>query len=509
MTGFMLQQKAAERQQQFMLDRQDESAKNQTALAMLQAMMKGEDVDPAAISKFIGEDVSALAPNQERRALDVTKSINTMGLTDMPNAEPTVKRLMKSKRLPTDSPVMAEQPENASVGRQWPLVGGVEDSDLMKQFRGEIAGRQAGLQSEVPYTEVGSLDERGQPTKEFVQNNRLGGTGVRRTTATPEQTSALTSSGLDADIKNNVGGKQGQIDLSKMLASTFSPEATEAKGKQESRVEEITRPGAVARLGQGAYTQRSNTLAAENDPKAVAGSANRAGEIAKAEATAKFDSGDVPEGQARAAGALPQLTKAHDELTQLENAGGRYPVGRESLRQLPMIGPNLGTMAANKLESAENKKLVQAADNFVGLFGYVRSGVTVRPDERDTFLRNLVGTSNDPPEVVAQRQQSRAAFIAATQIQAQRGALAAGVSLGQSILSGDISPQVVETLQFTSGQYIAGFAKALGANVMLDPGTGTAQPMTGNEGMRPDPSKPMFVITKDGNITVVLRESAR
>ena len=482
-TQYMMRDALNEKSNARILDRQEQASERSQIFDVLKKVMANE-IDPEQAAQLTGMDVSRFQPSAERVKAGIGSTIEgAKSLSELPT-EAGVRQQVRRRRDMSD-PVQGFTEQYDQAPEEGDNPQGVQTLDARsfgprenphtQSLVDQLKARTGHLQAQVPYEKVDSVDDRGLKVQRRVQQNKQGDLGVLPQEPSPEQTAQLESDTLTAGLNAGIPEQKGEAFRREEISGKLSPQVALAKADVDNMVERLTRTEKVRTAGAVSGAQRSASLAAENDPTAVAGSANRAGQIASAEAAARAPYVPKTEGETRAAGSIVQLVGAHAKLTDMENRGMRYPIAKEGLTTIPLIGSTIGTMAAKGLEGPAEEAVAQAANFFIDLFGYVRSGVTVRPDERSNFARSLTWLPGESNVTRMQKQQSRQAFIAAAQIQAQRGAREAGKALGQAIQDGILQPDVVQMLQFTNPEMIRGFAES-GIDVSLEQSDGTVQP---------------------------------
>ncbi len=90
----------------------------------------------------------------------------------------------------------------------------------------------------------------------------------------------------------------------------------------------------------------------------------------------------------------------------------------------------------------------QAAQSFTNLEGLRLSGVTVREDERDSFLTTMFAVQGEPDSTRKAKQQYRQNILAALQLSIGGSKEAAGEVIGKSVRQGTLPPQVLAMIDW-------------------------------------------------------------
>lgn len=250
-----------------------------------------------------------------------------------------------------------------------------------------------------------------------------------------ETTSFMSKYGAPVQTKPDaatMGRGKGTESVAQQTTELGNDQLTTLKGQTEGR---------IAALKEALTRQAKVDTAA-----AVAGATKRAelapdiveAEVEKAQ---KLQEGkdNSTESERRAATNWTPLVNAHTNAMGFESKGERIGTGDFTMTEHGIT---------NWAVPAQRRNYLQAARDFVSTLGLIRSGVTVRPDERDALVASMFGIEGDTPQNLQQKQQSREVFLASMQAMVGRSADEAGRIMAEAINRGQISPNVLTTLTF-------------------------------------------------------------
>lgn len=207
---------------------------------------------------------------------------------------------------------------------------------------------------------------------------------------------------------------------------------TTLKGTTEARlknlVEGLTRQGKVQTAAAITGAEKRAGLA----PDIVAAEVDKAHKLSEGKENST-------ESERRAATNWAPLVKAHATALDLEKRGARFGTGDVFMTKVPL---------ANRLVPELTKQYMQAARDFNSTLGLIRSGVTVRPDEAESLIATMFGTTGDDDRTLLNKQHSREVFLASMQAMVGRSGDEAGRILGAAINNGQIPASVLQSLQF-------------------------------------------------------------
>ena len=204
------------------------------------------------------------------------------------------------------------------------------------------------------------------------------------------------------------------------------------KGQTEARlfnlVEGLTRQAKINTASAVAGATERAKLA----PDIVAGEVSRARSIAEG-------SKQPTEAERRAATNWTPLINAHAQASELEAKGARIGTGDFTRTEYGIL---------NQWVDPQTQQYLQSGRDFVSTLGLIRSGTTVRPDERDTLVAAMYGLTGDDDKTLRQKQNSREVLLASMQAMVGRGGDEAGRILAEAINRKQIPASVLSTLQF-------------------------------------------------------------
>ena len=368
------------------------------------ALLSGKPVDTAQLEGF--------RPSPRRRMQKTGERIDAA---------------TKPGDVPTDYDI-ASDAQTAGIGSRFPglpdfATEGMEPASgplagfdpLVTEFGHRAARRRTALESE-PTATVDVELPSGAKERRFVSKSG----GPVQTTPNAQQ--------------------QGVIAANKKVAEESTVLGNEAlqtlKGKTEARlfnlVEGLTRQAKVATAAAEAGAAKRAGLA----PDIVASEVDRSQRLAAGKENST-------ESERRAATNWAPLVKAHDLAMQMEKDGAAIGLLDPTLSKWPI---------ANRAVSEQSQQYMQAARDFISTLGLIRSGVTVRPDEAESLFATMFRTEGEGPQQLQNKQRSREVFLASMQAMVGRSGDEAGRILAAAINQGQISPQVLESLQFDNQQ---------------------------------------------------------
>ena len=277
-----------------------------------------------------------------------------------------------------------------------------------------------------------------KPTKQVTVQTPSGGEEVRFVSefGGPVQTKP------DAKTQGTIAGT---IEGSKEMAVLGNEPLQTLKGTTEARlfnlVEGLTRQAKVQTAAATAGASKRAGLA----PDIVKSEVDRARQLAEGKENST-------ESERRAATNWAPLVKAHDLATEMERQGAAIGLLDPTLSKWPI---------ANRAVSEQSQQYMQAARDFISTLGLIRSGVTVRPDEAEALFATMFRTEGEGATQLANKQRSREVFLASMQAMVGRSGDEAGRILGEAINRGQISPGVLQSLQFDNTQLRESLLKTL------------------------------------------------
>lgn len=341
----------------------------------------------------------------------------------------------------------------AKILGQPKLPQDVPSNELLGGLLGEQEGLPQDLTSLVdaernrvarfePTTNVEYYTEKGDKVSQHFPDSMLDELGAMKQERTPQQ--------------------EGQRTLGIAQSGELSPGMMIAKSQFENGMNQATMGSEAAKAGRVAGAESSARYGAEFAPNVVDSRVDQARRMAEATAQGTAagnpasSSGVLSEGERKATAALPTLIRAHGMAIDMENKGMSL-----SPTSIVAAGPSLiGKVARNFVESPV-QQYAQTGIEYINLASNIFSGTTVREDEYPRFLSNMFVMDNDPPELVKQKQQSRAGFVQAQQVAAGRGAAAGGQALGMQIINGVINPAIATSLQFSDPEFEEAFMETI------------------------------------------------
>ena len=96
---------------------------------------------------------------------------------------------------------------------------------------------------------------------------------------------------------------------------------------------------------------------------------------------------------------------------------------------------------------ADQQQYNRAADDFISTLGLIRSGVSVRPDEKGTLLSTMFGITGDSPQNMKNKQAAREVYLGAMQAMVGRSADDAGRLLAEAINRGQIQASILASVK--------------------------------------------------------------
>jgi hypothetical protein len=184
----------------------------------------------------------------------------------------------------------------------------------------------------------------------------------------------------------------------------------------------------------------------------------------KAEIDSEFaPAEDTTESERRAGSLFVPVLAAHTQATQQEKTTGASlgPVAINSASS-PTFSAAADWIPGLKLSDSE-KQYLQTAVDWTNTYAYMRSGVTVRPDEFPRYLQTFFKMKTDDPGTITQKQQARAVMMAATQIAVGGAKAEAGEKIGLAINQGILPLGVLQVMRFDP-EIAAGIAETIKEN---------------------------------------------
>jgi hypothetical protein len=131
----------------------------------------------------------------------------------------------------------------------------------------------------------------------------------------------------------------------------------------------------------------------------------------------------MTESQGKATGMAMRAQKAHDLLTELEDAGTKTPsLIKQGVEGTPLIGGALG-MAANALAaSPAQQRVEQAQRDFVNAALRVESGAAISESEFNNARKQYFPQPGDDKKTIEQKRRNRETEIASLKMQGGPGA---------------------------------------------------------------------------------------
>lgn len=392
-------------------DQQDRLDARQEASATAQSERQRQD-DLRAFER----DVRAKVATGDLEPMQAATMLASQGMAVSPEffepSRPSPRRRMEKAvgasisgaKLPEDVP---DQDRILSAGRregltdpiEWPIPGGqVEIADPYVEFKPEVR-------------EYGDLAKTRRRTLESAPTEKI--TGTDKTGATFTQ--MLPKSALADPVRTSPSAaEQGTLEGQKRVATdttVFGDEAlTALRAKTEGRianmVENMTRGAKVQTAAATSGASKRATLA----PDIIASEVDRSKQLAAGKENST-------EGERRAAANFTPLVNAHTQLLALEAAGTRVRTGMQTASQSPSL---------NWMVPETQQQYLQAGRDFISTLGLIRSGVAVPETEVTRFMSTMLGTSNDNPQTLKNKQASREVFISAMQAMIGRSGEEAG-----------------------------------------------------------------------------------
>lgn len=383
--------------------RQEDAAMRAFKLQIAQAVSKGE-LDPMQASALLGEDAETFEPirpsPRRRMEKSVGARIDAATSPEMVPDEGSVLGAARTESLENRGLFNLPAENDPTLGDPFANM-----QPVAREFAERASARRRTLQAK-PTERVTITGPEGEVREQFVSPYD----GPVQTKPTAAQQGAL----------------KGEEKIAEESAVLGNDALTALRGKAEGRikamVEALTRQAKVDTAAAEAGARKRAELA----PDIVEAEVARGRQIA--------DSTKPPtESERRAATNWAPLVKAHGAATELESKGAALSLGDITRSDYPSSGL-----------SEPARQYAQAAKDFISTLGLIRSGVTVRPDERDTLLSTMFAYAGDDEATKRAKLQSREVYLAAMQAMVGRSAEEAGSILAEAINRGQI-PQTVLT----------------------------------------------------------------
>ena len=269
-------------------------------------------------------------------------------------------------------------------------------------------------------TPVNRMSPSGATSTEYVPTTDLASLGEVQTGLSAEQ---------EAKNKLEASQKYGEL----------SPGFIAAKADSENMLRTLTSQSAARFAGQTAgaeaYAREAGRLSPDLIDKRVEE------DLRKYHGTLRPTEGDI-----RSKALMGPLIAMDGEARMLENEGARLQIGSVAMASSPVLG-KVGEYAPWLEANKEiNKQYAQKAINYAATYTYLKSGVQSRIDEFERYIYNLFAKADDSPNMVIQKQQSRAVFQASEMANREGGPEAAARVMANGFKTGAINPEVLRFL---------------------------------------------------------------
>lgn len=426
------------RQQQDLQDRYDkraeESAKasfartefsaNRQAVREVQNKVATGELDPSAgavmIANILGEEPNPQQLEPVRPSLTKRLGKQFGGMMDAPFPEglPTDEEIATFASDPAEGGLMPSP--GAEFLIDTPMSGGpLKDfRPEVRDFSNAVGVRRRALQGR-PTERVESVDPTtGAPRVQMFSPSALAG-GVE--------------TGPSATQKGVLAGQQEVAEQTTTLGdAAFQRLRGETEARMQNLVSALTRQAKVADVAAETGARKRAELA----PDIVEAEVNRATALAAGK-------DQSTESERRAATNWAPLVNAHALASEMEAHGASIGLLDPTLSKWPI---------ANRAVSEQSQQYMQAARDFISTLGLIRSGVTVRPDEAESLFATMFRVEGEGPEQLRNKQRSREVFLASMQAMVGRSGDEAGRILAEAINRRQISPSVLQSLQFENPQ---------------------------------------------------------
>lgn len=402
-------------------ERAEQAAIRAKALEALMAVSKG-DSDPAQAASLIAAitgkelDPSALEgvrPSPRRRMEGALgEKIGSAASPEMVPDDTTIASIATTEGLGLPSFATEGMLPSSGDADPYETAGGIA-----REFGQRAGARRRALMQKPTETVTGTDDSGANFTRKMSPYDLL---NPFRTSPTAQQQGVLA----------------GTEDAAKQKTVLGDDTLTTLKGKTEARianmVEALTRQAKVETAAATAGATKRAGLA----PDIVAAEVDRARQLASGNENST-------ESERRAATNWAPLVKAHDLATQMESGGAAIGLLDPTLSKWPVV---------NRAVSQKSQQYMQAARDFISTLGLIRSGVTVRPDEAEALFATMFRMEGEGDTQLRNKQRSREVFLASMQAMVGRSGDEAGRILATAINNGQISPEVLQSLQFDNEQ---------------------------------------------------------
>lgn len=194
------------------------------------------------------------------------------------------------------------------------------------------------------------------------------------------------------------------------------------------------------------------------------------------------------EGERAAAAQLPEMLNSHQIMSDLEGKGIGLKGGIDMFMNNPLMA---NTIAGTFMDySPEHKKYAQASQAFTSFTILNLSGKQASQQESDRIKSFVTANEGDPPEIKAQKQNTRNILISSAQIAAGGARFEAGMKIGQALKNGTLDQKTFSALSLDP-EVQRGVAAAFnGGGQPQVPAPGGQQPN--------QPNLPVYTIGTDG-----------
>lgn len=255
-------------------ERQNAADKQNFVETVLDKVMKGE-YSPEQGSQALtlrgispaGMNLDAAQPPMEDRMASISKDMaSATNLSGLPT-EQRVRRRMAAANVPTEAPIMAENPGTLN---QFPLVGGTKPSDQLTSLMDELGATKANLQAQVPATPVEDIGPNGVGRRRYQPSNQLPQLGDLQTERTPSQegqrAGQITEAQTPYDVASAVAKEEGTRGAKLETFRQETPLAAQRAGSEEgARIGAQGTPQALNILGQRAEIEANAKPPSDNE----------------------------------------------------------------------------------------------------------------------------------------------------------------------------------------------------------------------------------------------------
>ena len=237
----------------------------------------------------------------------------------------------------------------------------------------------------------------------------------------------------------------GEIKRTEMLAGELHPMISIAKANQENEMRNLTLPGEVEAIRQGARAR------GQVETEFMGPRLQEAEQKAQIEAQYR----EPTEYERRTGLQLNTLLNADASALESEGKGATIPMAAMTVAGSPgMADVNawLREISSGRVGvPPETLAYVYDAVNYSGIYTQIRSGVQTREEEFPRYLTNLFAVEGDTPAAVKAKQQRRAVFHAATEMSLSGNDEGAGRMLARAIKAGRLPADVIPALRLSPG----------------------------------------------------------